>query len=187
MMQYVGQPMQVVMVVKYYHGTPWSSEMNPAVSKKHQEPEMQPWALLATLSPSLCSSSSCHSSQRLLCSLLPIDCLILFCPVFSVPCHLASNCFLMANPSRFNSTFSLCASWLQFHCQLPNSLPCLCTEITHGCRPHVRIDLRGSGTSCQLGGGTDSDELTSFFWGLPLQRDCGCGGQSYVPGQWKLQ
>lgn len=34
-------------------------------------------------------------------------------------------CFLMANPSRFNSTFSLCASWLQFHCQLPNCLPCL--------------------------------------------------------------
>ena len=112
---------------------------------------------------------------------------VLSCSVFSVPCHLASNCFLMANPSRFYSTFSLCASWLQFHCQLPNSLPCLCTEITHGCRPHVRIDLCGSGTSCQLGGGTDSDELTSFFWGLPLQRDCGCGGQSYVPGQWKLQ
>lgn len=67
-------------------------------------------------------------------------------------------CFLMANPSRFNSTFSLCASWLQFHCQLPNCLPCLCTDITHGCRPHVRVDLPGSGTSCQLGGGTDSGE-----------------------------
>ena len=119
-----------------------------------------------------------------LCSLFTVS----FFSVLSF-CAWSSSfyCFLMANPSRFNSTFSLCASWLQFHCQLPNCLPCLCTDITHGCRPHVRVDLPGSGTSCQLGGGTDNGELTSSFWGLPLQRDCGCGGQSYLPGHWKLQ
>lgn len=91
MMQYVGQPMQMVMMVKYYRGTPRSLEMNPAISKKHQEPERQPWAILSTLSLSLCSSSSCFSSQCLLWSLLSVHCLVLFCPGLSVPGHLAST------------------------------------------------------------------------------------------------
>lgn len=97
MRQYVGQPMQVVMVVKYYRGTPWNLKGTQQFPRNTRTRE----AALRPFSPPSLPACAVHLLvilpsifSDLLLPLTVSFFSILFC--FSMPWHLASNCFLMS-------------------------------------------------------------------------------------------